>query len=131
MSLVANLFDLFLARLPRATRDRALDIILRHVELARFFNRHLQAVVRFGVRRPALRRENDLFAELGKERPALRVDLALLQLNIVPLGMPRHRTPWLLPCPTNSRLGGSEKRYGASRNVRLFRPSQDANFKTS
>ncbi|MGB6522279.1 MAG: hypothetical protein WBE83_10940 [Candidatus Cybelea sp.] len=81
---VADLLDLALAALARGARNRALDVIRRHVEPAGFFNRHLQPVIGFGIGRAALRCEDQLFAKLGEEGTALGVDLPLLQLDIVP-----------------------------------------------
>ena len=90
VTFVANLFDFSLAALPGAASDGAFDVLLRHIELARFFDRHFQAVVCLGIGRATLGGEDDLLAQLREERAPLGVDFALLQLDVMPLRMSGH-----------------------------------------
>src|SRR5579875_164911 len=80
---ITYLFDLALA-LAASARDRAFDVVLRHIGGARFLNRHLQPIVRLRIRRAALRREDDLPAQLGEKRAALGVDFPFAQPDVVP-----------------------------------------------
>ena len=90
---IAFIGDLLVGHVGQFTArllDGALNIVIRHIVGFRLGNDVAQLAVGFGVCAAIAHSNRDFTANLGENSAAGSIRLALLRLNIMPLGMPRH-----------------------------------------
>ena len=90
VAFIAHLLVVGAFERARAALGGVLDVVLGHVDVARFFDRQAQARVHVGVGSPHARRHGDLPDQAGENLAPLGVSDRLLVLDIGPLGMSRH-----------------------------------------
>ena len=91
---IAFIGDLLVGHVGQFTArlfDGALNIVIRHIVGFRLGNDVAQLAVGFGVCAAIAHSNRDFTANLGENSAAGSIRLALLRLNIMPLGMPRHQ----------------------------------------
>src|SRR5205807_3386097 len=111
------------AQLAGAPLDRALDVLLGHVDIARFLHRQPEPVVPVRAASPLPSGEGDFPRHLGELLPFLGVGEGLLVLDRRPLGMSRHLFPvWEFISPSGARLDAVRVARPSPRSARLCPP---------
>ena len=90
VALVTELLQRFAGGGAGAAVDGALDLVGRHVDLARLLDRQPQPEVALRAAATLLRRDRHLAGDLGERDGSLGVDDRLLVLDAGPLRMARH-----------------------------------------